>query len=754
MLIPADKRLRRSNRFNEMMKQILVFFLLGMTFSALAQEEKEYPLLVNPSILKNKEVLRKSGTIDSTIIYVTDTLTLPFFDEFSQHHFQKYVSQIGDPNLILQKYYRLMDNALINPLPADSKFTTQPTFKVEVDATAGTSDTTFYPVLNIQVADFSAYPVVYSSLNVYPAFYVYDTINPGNDIDTLFILDSLILQDSAHIFIHNINDPNAYWLDEYAYHNYHMAKNPWTLGVVTFDGVSDDGYPYDFNSNGSGYADVLTSKPINLTVNSISDSIYFSFLWQPQGLCDEPESGDSLTLQFYNPVTGLWEYIWRAGGSPVKDFRSVHIPIVNPDYFQPNFQFRFRNYGKLNGALDHFHLDYVHMRPFSTAIDTLFKDFAFVYPIQSLLKDYTSAPWDHYKASTGNKMSNQVEISVRNGSDQTENNPNGSLVISHAGSTETTKVLIGQDLANGSINYAPRTTYFSYHDFSQGYEFDRTKTGTKQLFDITAGANALYTNPVVNDTTRGQQYFGWYYSYDDGTAERAYGPTSNQARLAIEYTPYVAGDLMGAMINFVPSVNNVQNSLFVLTVWKDNNGKPGEVIYEDNLFFPKQPIYEDVPNRFTRYFFQDTQLVNVTGKFYIGWRQFEGLALNVGLDKNIDRSEHTYYSVDGGNVWTQSSIPGSVMIRPMFSTSMDAELGVQLIEKEKIKFSVYPNPSEGEFTLTSSVLGINPVYQVFDLQGKLILNGEGERVDLSTFKSGIYLLRIEGSTEVLRLVKR
>lgn len=737
-----------------MMKNTLWFFLLGLTFNALCQEEKEYPLLVNPSIIKQKEITPKAGGIDSTILYVTDTLTLPFFDEFSQHHFQKYNSVIGDPNLVEEKYYLLMDNTLTIPYASNTLFSIMPTFRVEVDVTAGTSDTTFFPATNLQIADFSAYPVAYSSLNVYPPYCVYDTINPTQPSDTVYLLDSLVIQDSASIFINYINDQNAYWLDEYVYHNYHMAKNPWTLGVATFDGVSDDGYPYDFQSNGSGYADVLTSKPINLSNHSIADSVYFSFLWQPQGLCDEPEDGDSLTLQFYNPLTGLWEYIWRANGSAVKDFRSVHIPILKADYYQPDFQFRFRNYGKLNGALDHFHLDYVHMRAFSAANDTLFKDFAFVYPIGSLLKDYTSAPWDHYKASSANHMSNQVEISVRNGSDQTENNPNGSVVISHVGNTESTKVLLGQDLSNGAINYAPRTTYFSYHDFSQGYQFDKTKPGTKQVFDLTASANALYTNPVVNDTTLGQQYFGWYYSYDDGTAERAYGPTSNQARLAIAYTPYTAGDLIGAMISFVPSVNDVSNSLFVLTVWKDNNGKPGEVLYEDNLFFPKQPIYENVPNRFTRYFFQDSVKVGVTGKFYIGWRQFEGLSLNVGLDKNIDRSQHTYYSVDGGNVWNQSTIPGSVMIRPMFSTSMDAELGLTYPKKEEVSYMVYPNPSSGEFTISSSGFGGDPVYEVYDLQGKQILAGRGDKVDLNAFKSGIYLLRIEGSNEVLRLVKK
>jgi hypothetical protein len=94
------------------------------------------------------------------------------------------------------------------------------------------------------------------------------------------------------------------------------------------------------------------------------------------------------------------------------------------------------------------------------------------------------------------------------------------------------------------------------------------------------------------------------------------------------------------------------------------------------------------------------------------------------------------------------------MIRPMFSTGMDAELGMSFPEADKVEYSVYPNPSEGEFTITSNVNGKEPIYQVFDLQGKLILSGEGDKVNLTLFKSGIYLLRIEGAAEVLRLVKK
>jgi hypothetical protein len=613
---------------------------------------------------------------------------------------------------------------------------------------------TFFTALSFKVGSLKKYPVVYNSTNVYPAFYTIDTLDYPNPTDTVFLLNDLIRQDSATQFFKQIADPSKLWLDEKVYHNYRFAINPWTLGVATFDGLNEFGKPYESGANGSAYADVLTSKPIDLKGNLISDSIYLSFLYQPAGWGDDPEANDSLVLDFWNAVTEMWEHKWSTSGSSTRDFKPVHVSLVNPDYFQDYFQFRVRSYGSLAGALDNFHIDYVNLRTFSSLSDTLFKDFAFVYPISTLLKDYTSVPWDHYKNTTTNQMAKNVSISVRNGSNQSENYQNGAVQISHVGILESTKILQAQVLAGGNINYGPRTTYFSEHDFTGGYEFDRTKSGKKQVFDISANATAQFTNPSVNDTAKSQQYFGYYYSYDDGTAERAYGPTGNQARLAIQYTPYESDSLIGALIHFVPSVIDATKSLFVLTVWADNNGKPGSVLYEDNLFFPKQPIYENAPNRFTQYFFEDTLKVKVNGTFYIGWRQFDDKTLNVGLDKNIDNSNHTFYSVNGGASWIESEIPGSVMIRPIFSTSMNAELGLK--EKSpKLNSTVIavPNPSTGYFELNSNN-DIVTQFQIYNLLGKLVMTGQGNNVDLTNFENGMYLVRTNVSATTIKIIKK
>lgn len=740
------------------MKLLVCFsFFLSISSVFSQPEEAEYPLLINPYVKDfSWEAKALANSFDSTFHFLSDTLSLPFFDDFSTSLFQEYKAQFTDPNVSSEVFYRLMDVPGINPLPNNVKFVEDSTlsFHRYVNASTGNFTDSINPAIYVSFSDLSVYPAFYESKALYPAYQIYDTIGgPPNNPDTVLLTTDLVTQDSARIFLVQIQEPDKKWLDHRAYHNYRFARNPWTLGVATFDGLDERGQPYNFASAASSYADVLTSKPIKLSNYAPADSIYLSFLYQPEGWGEKPESGDSLVLEFKDPLTKDWYHVWGVNGSSNHDFKVVHLPIVAAQWFGDDFQFRFRNYGSLAGALDHFHLDYVHMRTLSSVGDTLFKDFAFVYPIKTLLQTYTSVPWDHYKNASTNKMSNNVEVVVRNGSNIPENFQNGSVRVSHEGNFEGNFVLQGQNLANGAINYAPRTTYYSYHDFSGGYQFDKTKPGTKQVFDIKASAVAQFSNPPINDTARTEQYFGFYYSRDDGTAERAYGPTSAQARLAIQYTPYEADSLIGAMIHFVPSVVDASNSLFVLTVWADNNGQPGSVIYEDDLFFPKEPVYEEVPNRFTRYFFKDSVKVPVNGRFYIGWRQFDGNTLNVGLDKNIDQSSKTFFSVNAGGSWNVSQISGSVMIRPMFSTSMNGELG--LPEKEDrvaMNWYVSPNPGVDHFQINGAHK--DAAYIIQNLAGQQILSGIGNQFELTDFPSGLYFVRISGSNAVFKVIKQ
>ena len=197
---------------------------------------------------------------------------------------------------------------------------------------------------------------------------------------------------------------------------------------------------------------------MNLAPFDASDSVYFSFLYQPQGFGDIPEASDSLVVEFYAKDLDQWFRVWSVSGSATEDFKVGHIRLEDPKYFKKGFQFRFKNYGAMSGSLDHFHLDYVNLRALSGYQDTLFKDFAFSYPIGSLLKDYTSVPWDHYKNNSTGKMNDAVQVAVHNASNLPENNQNGLVEVSYSGAPEGNYTLNATILSGGNINYGPQTT--------------------------------------------------------------------------------------------------------------------------------------------------------------------------------------------------------------------------------------------------------------------------------------------------------
>jgi hypothetical protein len=728
-----------------LMKLVLLSLFVFVSIFSFAQGEEIGPLTKNLELSsKSNNFLEKSGpTFDSTFIYFSDTLGLPFFDEFSKNLFQKYDIDFSDVGVTSEEYFRLLDNVTSVPLAADQYFTAQPTFRrVYNIATSNYVDEAFTP-LEVKVGDLSAYPVVYETTDLFPPFYIYDTIGAPDVSDTIWIVGPEFFQDSATQFFAQLNDPNALWLDSYAYHNYRYAFEPRTLGVVTFDGLDENGYPYLIGSSATNYADVLTSKPLDLGSLDASDSVYFSFLYQKQGFGDIPEQGDSLVLEFYAKDLDQWFRVWSVNGGTVAPFEVGHIVVLEEKYFKKGFQFRFKNFGALSGALDHFHIDYVHLRTLSGYQDTLFKDFAFVYPLGSLLKDYTSVPWDHFKNNPVDKMNDKALLVVHNGSNLAENNQNGSIEVSFLAAAEGAYVLPAQDLSGGGINYDPQTTYYSEHDLSGGYVYDITKPGNAVTFDILATASAQFPNFPDNDETTATQHFSNYYSYDDGSAEAAYGPTGAQSRLAIQYTAYEADSLIGIRMHFVPSVNDVSNKLFLLSVWDDNAGQPGEVVYEDESFFPRQPIYADGQNNFITYYFKDTMKVAVGETFYVGWRQFDADRLNIGLDRNLDNKEKTFYSVNNGFSWSTSTFEGSVMIHPIFSTGLDVELGIPEEIADEIDVNIYPNPTDRKLKIDLK----GSVYkgaQVFSMDGRMVFQSEENELDLIDLDSGVYYIRLTG----------
>lgn len=93
--------------------------------------------------------------------------------------------------------------------------------------------------------------------------------------------------------------PNpSLWSDGQVFINSSYQLDPPNRGVATFDALNSEGYVYKHANDVSFFADSLTSNYIQLGAVKTSDSLYFSFFYQPQGSGDRPEVQDSLMVEF------------------------------------------------------------------------------------------------------------------------------------------------------------------------------------------------------------------------------------------------------------------------------------------------------------------------------------------------------------------------------------------------------------------------------------------------------------------------
>lgn len=742
------------------MKQLFLIALVFSSMHVFAQHEVLSPLGMRSELSTNEvQQTRNSGnTIDGLFIYGIDTINLPLRDDFSKNHFQQYDSQPGDPEVTSEIFHALLqlDNT---PYPEGTVYTLVPSYRINLTLQPViTRDTIWFDPIAVQFNNLQNFPVLYEEINVYPAYFLIDTTDLNKPApDTIWISSNLRSQDSAEVFFVDIDEPDSWWVDNHAHWNFTRAHLPWSLGVVTFDGLKANGYPYAINTSQSGYADYLTSKPLIMNYPA-SDSIYFSFLYQPEGFGDRPEANDSLVLDFFNVTEQKWETVWKVAGTPLHDFKYVHIPITEIKFLQNGFKFRFKNYGGLSGDLDNWHIDYVDLRRIRSYTDTVIIDFAIVYPIPTLLSDYTSVPWEHYITEPIGRMSDSLLITVRNSNIIAGNTSNGNLQVLDNGVLNQNYVIPGGSLST-DLNYEPLSTYTTQHSLvaiAPFYDFPVTEpTAENYTFDYSFTATVpfqQFTNQ--NDTVYGQQYFANYYSYDDGSAELAYGINGEQSRLAYQFTTWEPDSLVAVQMHFVPTVFDHSNKLFLLTIWDDNDGQPGAVIYEDDFFTVQSPVYIPEKNSFWHYYFKDNQKVGVSGTYYVGWRQLDPQRLNIGFDKNTNTQNKIFYSVDLGATWQNSSFEGSLMMRPVFSTAMDYLLEVE--EPEFVEeLSLYPNPVLNELNFSFVSEG---TVDIIAADGKVIRSvAWTNQVDVNDLNHGFYFVRVTSNDgqfqKVFKIIK-
>ena len=696
-----------------------------------------------------------------TKYYFYDTLSLPFIDDFSRHHFTTYHDWDWPTEVdsIAHIFKLTPDTFAIDTALHLFNYSLTPTRHYSY-----LSDT----VNNIDshIVNIPRQLILFG--NCQNPFIATDTItvyaitSPRYYWDTLslHVLSQVIFPDSTlsddttqtiQVFYPPLN--NNYWIDNYAYRNVSMGVNPPTYGVVTFDGTNEFGEPYSPGGNNSyGVADYLTSKPIDLSYTP-ADGVVLSFFSQPTGLGYRPDAHDSLVVEFYSPVTEKWYHQWSSigdtlSGDTSRAFLQTAIAITNSLFLQNGFQFRFKNWGNLSGNLDHWNIDYVRLDTNRTVGDTLIDDVAFVFLPPSILHKYTAMPYEQFTLADKNNKWNNYISNLFNATKQMSykydfRNEAGTLLNQYpypsTPGLDTFNILPFHP--NGYSNYQRWSEPDFDYDFSGAPALPFTDTArftiSHYLKRVTTDVNH------ENDSITLKQDFINYYSYDDGTAEQTIW-LGTPGYMVSKFTLNFADTLRALQFYFSPIKDDITSHYITLQVYK---GDLNTLVYQTSRQVgvneqDSLSTINPINNGFTTYLFHDTIIPLPAGDFFVGWYQNQTFKLNVGFDRNLDNSSRTYFRTSAN--WDTLSLPGTVMMRPMVGHPLvKDQIGIENYRADAA-IQLYPNPaSETVYFSVGEHIHLTGI-RIVDITGKLVYNTtniSSNQVDVSGFAQGLYFMQ-------------
>ena len=545
-----------------------------------------------------------------------------------------------------------------------------------------------------------------------------------------------------------------------------LAINAPSINVATFDGLDRHFLPYSEQALVNGMRDTLESVPVLLGESSVSvaerPTVYLSFFYQWQGNGEPPDASDYLAVEFKD-ASGNWKQAMaispRSSFSRTQFYDTI-VQVSGDEFFHDDFQFRFRNYGRLSGPYDTWNIDFVYLNKHRNPDDLDFPDQAASSALSSLFGKYRSVPYEHFLNGNGiERPSFQVSNNLNDYTDLaylTEgtfwNYFDGiptKTYLSNLGGNDTSAI---NDDGSGIIfPLEKRTVHLEYlPDASDPAQFDPTADSvdlklkvrlfTGDTFDPRTGGIAhdydLNYRPIdfrVNDTLHTNYRLSKYYAYDDGVAEYAAGLTQAGNRAAVAFDLLTAdADTLTAIDIYVPDYGLSDSNLTVdFTVYTDVDGMPGVAIYT----IPSFAIQRKGKDVFQRIKIGEPFLVE--GRFHVGWKAPVGGTLKVGLDYNSFSGDQIFVNTNG--TWSPSTdIAGSLMIRPVF----DKGTVVTGID-ETVQAGVFPNPSNGSFVVSEAFDSI----AIFSSTGQAVQHDvaqedERRRVTLRQPVPGLYILKI------------
>ena len=540
------------------------------------------------------------------------------------------------------------------------------------------------------------------------------------------------------------------WLSGNVYVNSGFPYMPVNHRAATLDVIDRTGKVYSRGSSNPFIGDTLMSVKIRLDSLDKSDSVYFSFYYQPGGFGDSPERDDSLVLKFgYN---GNWKQMWSTEGFEFDStFHKVMILLDDDCFFVDDFQILFFNYGTLpttmypndRSNMDQWNIDFVYLDKNRSINDEAYPMIGLTGTAPTLLSRYQSMPYKHYKNNPITEQDNIYDIyitnldvnihEVRYSCDVEDNNSNWSYSYSK-------DTIIESYYQNGVLTNKVKMSDFIY---PYNFNYDTTSFTIRQYIEVVDE----HSGEVMGDSIISTQGFYNYFAYDDGTPEKGYGLVPDDTYMAAQFSVSQLDTVSGVQLLFNRTFNDANYNFFDIVVWRDNNGKPGEVLY---TLENQRPIWDDeLIYKFSYYTFNDVVKVNST--FYVGIRQRYSKSINIGFDSSKDNRQYCFYNAGDG--WKNTSFSGSLMIRPVMG-SKPYFVGVE--ENQSVNVKLYPNPAKNIIHIDGVDDETASEIVIFDLTGRVVNQYHfNNDIDVCDVQNGLYMLRVvnkDGSSYTAKLL--
>lgn len=549
------------------------------------------------------------------------------------------------------------------------------------------------------------------------------------------------------------------WLDKSVYRNNTFAKDPPSIGLVTFDGLNHKGDVYNTTS---GVGDRLTSKAIDLSGFNASNNVSLRFFIAPKGYGLAPEDIDIFTVEFRNNQR---EWVTVAtfnapGAIPLDSFPPFlfnGIAVDDPQFFHKAFQFRFSANTSSGGIVDLWHIDYVQLSKDIFPNNNNFNDIAFTQPPSSILRQYTSMPWRHFEKDIPGEITNIYDVHLFNQYDVTAILGNSNVSFTET----TTNTPFNQDFkVFDSGQNIPEKTHFSIDRTVPAASYDGIIDALENIpssdfrnlelkYDFVYESSGIYT---VNNTVKINTPFSNYFSHDDGTGEWQlyFAHSQGVEQFASKYHANVTDTLKAVQIMFQHVNGDVQEQLFNLKIWVDS--LQTTPVLQRNLLKPFYPSNVfDTLQGFTTYVLDDydgtlTPVVIPAGKdFYVGFQQASNVPAGIPIGFDLQNPcECTWANLNGSDWFKLSSnLAGALMIRPVFGDTYTTSSTKDPVISEK-PVALFPNPTTGllHFEMNGSRYEDYQV-SVFNQLGQLVVEQSlAPSLDLEGVSTGIYYVKI------------